>query len=96
MNDLLQTPGCGTPPAELVPASGRPCLLWIGSTEHAHVGRSYKIASDDLSIGRSDDADLAMCVNTGLAGGATIGLLAGLIWVWATRAETMRRCNPAR
>jgi len=60
MNDLLQTPGCGTPPAELVPASGRPCLLWIGSTEHAHVGRSYKIASDDLSIGRSDDADLVV------------------------------------
>jgi len=60
MNDLLQTPGCGTPPAELLPASGRPCLLWIGSTEHAHVGRSYKIASDDLSIGRSEDADLVV------------------------------------
>jgi PAS domain S-box-containing protein len=57
MNDL-QTPGCGTPPEELIPTSGRPCLLWIGSTEHAHVGRSHKIASEGLSIGRSDDADL--------------------------------------
>jgi pSer/pThr/pTyr-binding forkhead associated (FHA) protein len=59
MNDL-QTPGCGTPPAELIPVSGRPCLLWIGSTEHAHVGRSQKIAAEGLTVGRSADCDLVV------------------------------------
>jgi PAS domain S-box-containing protein len=58
--NALQTPGCGTPPEELVPASDRPCLLWIGPTKPGHLGRSYQMEADEISIGRAVDADLVV------------------------------------
>jgi PAS domain S-box-containing protein len=53
------TPGCGVPP-EQIGSAGRPALLWIGSARPAHMGRSFRLEHEEISLGRGSDVDLAV------------------------------------
>ncbi|HSN90360.1 MAG TPA: PAS domain S-box protein [Anaeromyxobacteraceae bacterium] len=60
MTNEQVTPGCGVPPEQIGSGAGRPALLWIGSSRPAHLGRSFRLDRDEVTIGRASDADLAV------------------------------------
>ena len=56
----LVTPGCGVPPDQIAAGPGRPSLFWIGAARADRLGRSFRLETDDVLVGRAAECELVV------------------------------------